>query len=225
MVNSEKPSLPPLPRLLLAYSKAAERPWHALCWQLDQRLAAVVRRQGDPMITAIRLAWWDAVLVERDPTKGAGEPLVEEWRARVGEDGAKEAVERLIDGWRVLASPEQLTEQDLADYAQARGSGLYALLNGPSGGVAGDALAREGAVWALWDLAGHLKDEEQAARAMKVAKELLDHWQRPDNYRAVSRPLRLLSSVAIPDVRAGRIPTGGFSLKHYARLLIAGLHV
>lgn len=223
MVNPEKPSLPPLPRLLLAYSSPAERPWHALCWELDQRLATVVRRQGDPMITAIRLAWWDAALVERDLTKGAGEPLVEEWRALVGVDRAKEDVERLIDGWRVLASPEELSEQDLSEYAQARGGGLYALLNGASGGGETDALIKDGAVWALWDLAGHLRDEGQASRAMKVAKGFLGDPSGQSSGRAVSRPLRLLTSVALSDVRAGRIPVGGFSLRHYTRLLIAGL--
>lgn len=130
--------LPPLQRLLIAYAPAALRPWQALCWTLDQRLAAIARRGGDPTIAAIRLAWWDAVLVDGDRAKGGGEPLVEQWRAWAPPD-APGHVGRLIDGWRLLVSPEPMSEDDLCAYGRARGGGLSGLL------AAGEVVADAGA--------------------------------------------------------------------------------
>jgi len=211
--------LPALQRLVLAYAPATARPWQALCWHLDQRLASVARRGGDPTIAAIRLAWWDAVLVEADPAKGAGEPLVERWRAMARDEGA--AVGRLIDGWRMLVSPEALTRDDLLEYGRARGGGLFALLAAGQPELS-EALERSGTLWALWDLAAHVRDEDLARRAMAVARDVLGTGRA----RAPSdlpRPLRLLSAAIMPDVRAGRVPRAAFTPAHYARLLIASL--
>ncbi len=210
-----------LQRLLLAYAPAPARGWQGLCWLLDQRLAAVVQRGGDPTIAAIRLAWWDEVLVEEDHAKGGGEPLVEQWRA-IAPAGAGAAAERLIDGWRLLLSPEPLSEDDLRDYGLARGGGLFGLI---AGGV-DEVLDRVGAVWALWDLAAHVRDEELARQALAAARLLADGARagpdgRPD--RRETKPLRLAYAVARPDVLAGIVPAAGFSLRHYGRLLRASL--
>lgn len=211
----------PLQRLLLAYTPAALRDWQRLCWQLDQRLAAVVQRGGDPTIAAIRLAWWDEVLVEEDHAKGRGEPLVEQWRA-IAPAGAGAAAGRLIDGWRLLLSPEPLSEDDLRDYGLARGGGLFGLIAGEMG----EALNRAGAMWALWDLAAHVRDDEVARQALAVARMLADGARAgPNGYgdRQVTKPLRLAYAVTCPDVLAGAIPPAGFSLRHYGRLLWASL--
>jgi hypothetical protein len=228
MVNSRKPSsadqqeLAPLPRLIMTYAPSVQRPWHALCWRLDQRLASVVQRQGDPTIAAIRLAWWDGVLVEQDPAKGAGEPLVEQWR-NIAVPDAAQAAERLIDGWRILASPDVLADADLSAYAEARGGGLFGLLQVEGGAAVTGDVQRAGALWALWDLAGHMRDEAQAARAISIAREELAEHGGAKIAAGLPRPLRLLTTIALADVQAKRVPQGGFTLRHYARLLIAGL--
>ncbi|MCW2337865.1 phytoene synthase [Sphingobium sp. B2D3A] len=206
----------PLQRLLLAHAPAAERSWHALCWQLDARLAELIRRRADPTIAAIRLAWWDAVLVERDDAKGRGEPLVDAWRQQA-DAGASTAAERLIDGWRVLASPDPLSDEDLLDYALARGGGLFALLAGGES----EAANRLGALWALWDLAGHASEEALGRRSLTLASDFLPRDAR--SARSLPRPLRLLAAVAMPDVRAARLPSRGFTPRQYSRLLIAAL--
>jgi len=211
--------LAPLQRLLLAYAPAPARPWHGLCWLLDQRLAGVVQRGGEPTIAAIRLAWWDAVLVEDDRTKGGGEPLVERWRA-VAPAGTRAAAERLIDGWRMLLSPEPLSDEDLRAYGAARGGGLFNLLAGEAGREAD--LDGPGAVWALWDLATHVRDEELARRALATARALAEEAGAPPAGRTL-KPLRLAHAVALPDVRARAVPAAGFSLRHYGRLLRASL--
>lgn len=213
--------LPPLPRLLLAYAPHQARAWQMLCWQLDQRLAAVVRRGGDATIAAIRLAWWDAVLVEDDRQKGGGEPLVEQWRMLAPEGGAL-AVERLIDGWRMLASPEAMSADDLRSYAAARGSGLFTLMAAGAGPEQGEAVERAGRLWALWDLAGHVRDEALARAALAEARAIMPVRQ-PGPSGAALKPLRLAQAIAWSDIAAARIPDGGFSLRHYGHLLLASL--
>jgi len=211
--------LPPLQRLLLAHAPAAARDWQALCWHLDQRLAAIARRGGDPTIAAIRLAWWDAVLVEDDRAKGGGEPLVEQWRT-LAPRGAEAAAERLIDGWRVLVAPEALSDADLQAYGAARGGGLFALL---AGEAAGAALSAAGSLWALWDLAAHVRDPALAARAIDAARRSLPTGATAPLPGRALKSVRLARAVALPDVRAARVPAAGFSPRHYARFLLAAL--
>lgn len=213
--------LPPLPRLLCAYAPPAARDWQRLCWQLDQRLAAVVRRGGDPTIAAIRLAWWDAVLVEDDRTKGGGEPLVEQWRA-TAPAGAASAAERLIEGWRLLVAPEAFSDADLRTYGDARGGGLFALLARAAGTDLDATVRGAGRLWALWDLAGHVRDPALAQRAITVARDAQAEAPAPLPGRAL-KPLRLARAVALPDVRAGRVPPAGFAPRHYGRLLLGAL--
>jgi len=205
-------------RLLVAHAAPSLRAWQGLCWQLDQRLAAVARRGGDPAIAAIRLAWWDAVLVEDDRAKGGGEPLVEQWRA-IAPAQAAPAVERLIDGWRYLVSPDPLTDADLLDYGAARGGGLFALL---AGADQTDALRAAGALWALWDLAAHVRDAALAARAIAAARTLGVEASAPLAGAAL-KPLRLARAIALPDVAAGCVPAAPFTVRHYGRLLRGAL--
>ena len=207
--------LPALSRLLIAYAPQTARGWQALCWQLDQRLAAVARRGGDPMIAAIRIAWWDEVLVSDDRQKGGGEPLVEQWRA-TAPPGAALSAERLIDGWRLLVAPDPLSDADLGEFARARGGGLFSLLAGRDE----EAVVQAGSIWALRDLAVHVRDDGLARRAMGLAQELVQQSGPP---HGLPRPLQLLMAVILPDVRAGRVPTADFTLRNYGRLLIASL--
>ncbi len=210
-------SLPPLQRLLLAYAPTRSRDWQSLCWLLDHRLAAVVRRGGDAMIATIRLAWWDGVLVEDDRTKGSGEPLVERW-LQIAPAGVAGAAERLIEGWRILLSTEPLSDDDLHHYGMARGSGLAELIAAGKSETSGHA----GAIWALWDMAAHVRDEALAVRALAIARDLAASGvEKP--LGADLKPLRLALAVALPDVRAGRMHGSGFTLRQYGRLLRAAL--
>jgi phytoene synthase len=202
----------PLQSLMVAYAPASGRVWQRLCWLLDQRLADVVRRANEPTIAAIRLAWWDAVLVEGDRAKGGGEPLVEAWRA-AAPDGSAAFAEQLIDGWRVLLSTEPLTVEDLAEFARKRGGGLFGLIGH---GVPG--LEDAGAAWALWDLAAHMQDEATAQAAIALAARDFAHGISGPRGRAL-KPLRLLHDLALADIRAGRVPHRGFEGRHYRRLL------
>ena len=214
-------NLPVLPRLLLAYAPAQSRPWQLLCWLLDQRLAAIARRGGDPTIAAIRLAWWDAVLVEGDLSKGSGEPLVERWRD-IAPSAAGKAAERLIDGWRYIVTEEAMSDDDLRDYGRARGGGLFALLAGDEGDHQQQDIKQAGSLWALWDLAAHVRDDALSRRALAVAQQFVGEGNaKPSGANA--RPLRLAHAVILPDIKRGTAPRSGFSPSHYGRLLIASL--
>lgn len=208
--------LAPLPALLLAYAPAAAREWQRLCWLLDQRLAQVVRRGGEPTIAAIRFAWWDAVLVEGDIAKGRGEPLVEAWRAIAPADAAP-LVERLIDGWRMLLGAEPLGADELADHARERGGGLFGLI----AGRADEGLTQAGAAWALWDLAAQGGDVALVDAAMAQGRALAASADLPRD--RVGKPLRLLHDLARRDLAARHVPREGFTARHYRRLLWRGL--
>ena len=209
--------LPPLPTLLTAYAPFKQRDWHRLCWLLDQRIGTVVRRGGEPTIAAIRLAWWDEVLVEGDRSKGGGEPLVEAWR-QIAPDGAAPDAGLLIDGWRTLLGAESLTPEDLATYGTRRGAGMFGLLGGDA-----VALGQAGAVWALWDFAGHCSDAALAEMALAQAREMAAGQETRLARGAAPKALRLLHGLALADVLAGRIPQGGFEARHYRALLWRGL--
>lgn len=206
--------LPPLPALVTAYAPRSERAWQTLCWTLDQRLATVVRRGREPTIAAIRLAWWDAVLVEGDHTKGRGEPLVEAWR-QTAPEGAAAWASLLIDGWRILLGSEALTPEDLVHFGAKRGGGLFGLI---AGSAQDNMVTKAGSIWALWDLAGHTSEPFLAASAMAEAQAQTIGGAKPLARDRALKPLRLISHIAQADVLAGRTPQG-FEPRHYRALL------
>ena len=209
--------MPALQRIVTAYAPSGRRAWVSLCWAIDLRLANALRAAREPTLTAIRLAWWDDVLIADDPAKGRGEPLADAWRAACPSAEMRAAAAQLIDGWRALIG-EELLEQDLENYATGRGSGLSALL-------AGEPLAPDfqgGGVFALWDLAAHSGDEMLAERAMQSARKCaLNLGPLPTGHDA--RIVRLLTGLVLADARQGRVPIDGFRPRHYLRLIRLGL--
>lgn len=206
--------LPPLQRLLLAHAPTSARSWQEVIWSLDARLAAIVRGANEPMIALIRMAWWEEALVADDRSKGNGEPLVEAWRATNPGKDTRAHAEQLIMGWRILIESREGDEAiDLDRYATQRGEGLFGLIGGENAHA-----SSAGAVWALWDLAGHVRDEGLARRAIVIAGDI-SRRSAPAR-KDIARPLRLALAVALPDVRAGRIPEP-FGPRQYLRLLRA----
>lgn len=207
----------PLARLLLGYAPASARAHHARAWVLDERLAAILQGGREPGLMAIRLAWWRDALAEGDLSKGKGEPLIEAFRAAGLSDFDRQAIGRCIDGWAQIAGAEDLGAEDLRAYALGRGGGLFTLLAAD----AAPGLIAAGAVWALWDLAAHVSDARVAQACLAEAGRFLPEVR----WHGVSapRPVRLAFAVAMADVRAGRVPQKGFTLRHYARILIGGI--
>lgn len=204
MVKDDK-SLGPLARLLIGHAgRNAAR--HGLLWAYDARLADVVRTTREPMVGQMRLTWWHEVLSDGSGVKGRGDPLVDALRADDDVMAARELMLRMIDGWEMLLDPLPLDSAALRTFAEGRGGGLFRAL---------DAGADEsaGALWALWDLSGHVGDATTAARAVALAREYL-----PVRI-AGSKPLRMLTRLARHDIVRGRAGPATMTPRLYARLL------
>lgn len=211
-----------LPVLLVSYARPEARDWHRLAWVIDERLAHVVRTVREPAIAAIRMAWWREALAAHDLSKGKSEPLVEAWRARPRNAAADQAVEQMINGWSVLSDGAPLTVEDMQAYAEGRGSGLFAVLSANGDGTSVEEVRRAGALWALWDLAGHVSDPKLAAQAMDLAHSYADQGSSLPKQRSL-KPLKVALGIARRDVVMGRVPLGGFGPRHYVHLLWMGL--
>jgi len=204
----------PLARLLSAYAgKDAER--HRLLWALDVRLADIIRTTSEPLIGQMRLTWWHEVLTDETKTKGRGDLLVDAWReaGMVPGDGCS----AMIDGWEELLGMEMADEAALRAYAEGRGGGLFVAQTGAAL-EAKPMLKAAGAVWALWDLSGHISDSATALRAIAVAKDYLPAassgaWHR--DWKAS----RLAFGIARKDVVKGQRAPGSLTPGLYARLL------
>ncbi|AUW60332.1 hypothetical protein C1T17_14490 [Sphingobium sp. SCG-1] len=204
MVNDPL-SLAPMPRLLASYA-GREAPRHQLLWAYDARLADVVRTTREPMVGQMRLTWWHEVLSDDAQVKGLGDPLVDALRAEPGIMAARDGLLAMIDGWEILLDPLPLDEAALRSFAEGRGRGLFRAL---------DAVAdtKAGALWALWDLSGHIGDRTTAQRAVEVAREYL-----PAKIKG-NKALRLAAGLARHDIVRGRAGPSELTPRLYARLL------
>ena len=219
VVEGDGSGLTPLSRLLVAHGRGAVGRRLALAFALDARLAELVRSTSEPMIGAIRMAWWREALgvVESKRVEGAagrGDPLVDALTPVFAVAADRAALGAMIDGWEELIDPADPGDARLAAFAEGRG-GLFAL-------VAGDAapswVGAAGAGWALWDMAGHVRDAGLARRAMALAGDRLA--QAPvRGWSGRLAPLRLMTGLARADAVAGRVPTSGLTPALYRRFL------
>ena len=219
ILNSQP--LSALGQLMLGYAHGAEqRHLHHRCWALDARLADVVRKGREPAIATIRLAWWRDALVGEDASKGQGDPLIEAWRAAGVSAAERGFIAQLLEGWGALLEQENPSAEVLIRFAESRGRGLFGLLAGARYEEDARLLGAAGALWALWDLAGHVQDAQDASLCLDLAVR----YQPLPKIKAGSsaRVVRLLTLLADPDVRTRRLPRGGFELRHYLKLLLRG---
>lgn len=212
-VMREADSLAPLQKLLIPHAGKGMRR-HALLWRLDARLADIVRTTREPVIGQMRLTWWHDALTDGSGVKGRGEPLVDALRTD-GFDAA--AIPPLIDGWEALLEPAPLGEDALRSFALGRGGGLFRALAGE--GEAPAWIDDAGALWALWDLAGHASDRALAGQAMTLARSFVDGLDGAARWTGALRPQRILAGLARHDVMRGKVPHGGMTPGLYARFL------
>ncbi len=219
ILNSQP--LSALGQLMLGYAHGAEqRHLHHRCWALDARLADLVRKGREPAIATIRLAWWRDALAGEDLSKGQGDPLIEAWRMAGVSAIERDFISRLITGWGALLEQESLSAEALLRFADHRGHGFFGLLAGARSEEEGRGFGAAGALWALWDLAGHVQDVEDASLCLDLA---VRYQPLPQiNAGSSARVVRLLTLLANSDVAARRFPRGGFELRHYFKLLLRG---
>ncbi len=204
----------PIP-LLIAHAPAAARRWHEAVWRYDQALAATLRSARDPMLGAIRIAWWREAVEAPPEAPDSGEPIVRALRALRRSDATASLV-AMADGWDALYDAD--TAEGLLGYASGRGGGLFAAL---AGRPLDTAEQRAGEGWALWDLAAHSSSDDLADRALALAAERMPE-RRSLAWEGSDGPLAILTALARPDVAARRRPRA-FGWSGYARLWRAAL--
>lgn len=208
----------PLTRLLAAYAPRERMTSDRLLWAFDARLAQVVRTTTEPMIGQMRLAWWEDVLSDQGETKGRGEPLL----AALRHAGltAQPGLGGMLDGWEALLGDAAPDDIALRAFGVDRGGGLFQALSGETHPP--EALIHAGAVWALWDLSGHVGSADEAARAIGMAQTVLETRNARDWVRGwprAWRPMRLAFGLAAHDVKRGQAAPRNLTPRLYARLL------
>ena len=208
--------------LVLAYAPARLRPALAALWRLDERLGSVVAAAREPMIGAIRLAWWREALEALDREPPPPEPLLKEIAEvllPVGIAGAELA--RIEAGWAPLLAGDPPNEEAIGQHGQLRGRPLFAIAARLLAGAESREAEIAGEGWALADLASRLSDPGAAALAKAKSAECLGRlrefrWPRP------LRPVGILAVLARHDANSRRARRQG-SPARLARGLFLGV--
>lgn len=178
--------------LALAYAPANRRPALELLWRLDERFGDALAAGREPMIRAIRLAWWRESLEALDTGAPPAEPLLAEIAATLlplGISGAELA--SIEEGWAAIVDTPG--EEDIAAHGRCRGGRLFGIASRLlAGREAPDAVAA-GEGWALADLAAILDDRAARAAARALGRVRL----RPLAGRVWPRCLRPLGVLAV----------------------------
>ena len=184
--------------LALVYAPQNRRTALAVLWRLDERLAQVLDNAHEPMIRAIRLAWWREALEALDTRPAPDEPLLQDVVAHVFPCGITGAdLAELEAGWAALVD----VPADLAGHAAARGPVLFALAARLAGGADDAArLADAGEGWALIDRLARGDGGDGASALRARALDLLERASERRWPRAL-RALGVLAALALRDAR------------------------
>ena len=185
--------------LALSYAPARHRPaLHAL-FAVDRAMADVVRTTSEPMIGAIRLAWWRERLEELGMGPVPAEPRLQAVARDLVPRGISGGDLAEIElGWARLFEPFPWSTT-VADTVEARGRHLFAIGTRALGGQASDI---GGGVWALVDAARRCSDEPSRVmlveRARRAASDVAGA-KIPKGLRSLS----ILTAMALRDLWSG----------------------
>lgn len=166
--------LPPDRLLLIDTVPPDTRAAFRTLFDLDGRLAGIVRTTREPLIGQMRLAWWRDALIALDSRPAPAEPLLRAMQEEVlplGLSGALLA--GMTEGWEDILLADLQDEAALARHCDARGAGLFCAFGQLLGGDA-PMLAAAGRGWAATDLAANLSDEKATAIAQRIAGDAWD---------------------------------------------------
>ena len=176
----------PPKRLAVAYMRADLRDVFRVLLALDDRLSAILRRSGEPMIAQMRMAWWNDVITKPASLRPTGEPLL----ARIADfetPDFHQTLLLLIEAWSILLAHEIWTQAVLEEYARQRSMAIFGFMAGriePATKHIG-ASADVGFAWALDDLAGHCHDEGQLRAIHEARRDRLGVQRIPRSLRAL----------------------------------------
>ncbi len=190
MVEALLESLPLSHRLALSYTPRAFRSDTLCLLALNERLAAIVRQDGEPMIAQIKLAWWRDRFAEYKGDWPVGEPLLErlsQW------EGNTHQLVQLVNGWEVLLA-EALGHEEIEQYARGHALSWAAMHDRLGSATDLDSVRLAAKQWALADLAVHLGDPRERA----VVQQILAGIPAPGLPLArPARPLAVLRALAL----------------------------
>ena len=188
--------------LAVHYAPAGARAGVRALLDLDAALGAIVRTTREPVIGAMRLTWWFEALERLDGAPPPGQPILGGIAHDVLPRGVSgEMLAGMVDGWEVLLSPDVLTDEQLAEHAQARGGRLFGAMADVCGETERARAVLAGQGWALLDVANNVADAELATRARAMAATWADAAGRGRWSRA-GRAIGALVLIA----QAGRAP-------------------
>jgi 15-cis-phytoene synthase len=187
--------------LAVLWGQMAQRPGLAAVHEIDLELARVAVAAKEPMLAAIRLAWWREQLAALATGRTApAQPLLAALAATGPHDWP--ALAALPDAWADLLEEGPA---DWAGHAQQRGAALFCALATAAGAPDAGWAAQASAVWAAGQIArGRLGAVPTAAMLAALPDDL--------PARAPVRALRPLLGLArlgqrdLQDARAGRAP-------------------
>lgn len=187
----------PLPqRLALSYAPKRSRAVLLGVLALDARLATIVRRRQEMVLTQMRIAWWRDLLakdVVEWPAGDAVTDLLRQWR-----DPARLAP--LADGWEMLLS-EFLDPRAIEEFAQGR-AGAFTAAADELGLPRDDGIEPAARRWALADLAANVTDADERRQIVSAA----DMQSGPFPLPRALRPLTVLAGLGDGALRKGGAP-------------------
>jgi 15-cis-phytoene synthase len=193
-MNSYQTNLSAPKRLALAYARNDLRDGLGIILMLDNRLAGIFDKAGEPLIAQMRLAWWNDVIAKPAKERPAGELLLAilaEVEANNPAFNIASAMQELIEAWDMLLSQPDWSSALLSEHTITRSSavfGWYARMTGANSRHS-TAVNRIGVDWAFNDLLCHCRNETEV-HDVKAAQQVMSSNDK------LPRSLRPLSIIA-----------------------------
>lgn len=189
-------------QLAFAYMPARERAAVKALFEIDAAMGDVVRTTSEPLLGAIRLAWWRERLEEIDGQAVApAEPrlqLAERELLPRGVSGAELA--GLEAGWLRLFDPFPWGS-DVSEAIWSRGNLLFGLAARLLG-YSDERIQAAGGLWGLVDAARHCSDAASREILLGQARTF-GRGLRGARFAGPLRPLSMLAALALRDCRRG----------------------
>ncbi len=165
-------------------------------------MAEVVRTTTEPMLGAIRLAWWRERLEELDSAIPAPpEPRLQAVERQLLPRGISgRDVAGLEGGWLRLFDPFPWVSET-SEAIWFRGNLLFAL-GARVLGASDERIQAAGGLWALVDAARHVSDAPSRAMLVQQARTF-GRGLGGARFVATLRPLSMLAALAMRDARRG----------------------
>ncbi|MEH3104633.1 MAG: hypothetical protein PGN12_12075 [Sphingomonas phyllosphaerae] len=153
----------------MTYAAPAHRAALDALWQLDDRLAAILRTTREPIVGQMRLTWWHEALSALDNAPPPAEPVLQALARDVVPHVPGHRLADLVEGWEALLEPT-LDREAIQAHGTHRGGGMFAAM-ATIVGSDDSAIVVSGTGWALADLSRHLEAPTAAALARDMARD------------------------------------------------------